>query len=136
MIKKALICLSIFAVIAVLSTMWLYGCFDTFSDDINGEFSVEDSSVYQIMYNVEHVEEFVYFGRIDDISELRKQAQKAWINEYGVRIRLTQRPYSVFYDSEHDLYLISGTTDSAFGGVANMFVERKTGRVLAIWHEK
>lgn len=136
MMKKVLAGLSVFAVIAVLSTMWLYGCFDTFNDDINGEFNVEDHSVYKTMYNVEQVNDFVYLGKIDDISELRKQAQKIWIGKYGIKVRIEQRPYDVFYDSQHELYLVSGTMDVALGGVANILVERGNGRVLAVWHEK
>lgn len=137
--KIALFAVSALALVALISAtvvLSLYGVFDVFDNTINGEFSIEDHTVYKIMFDVEHIEEFIYLGKIDDISELRKQAQKIWIDEYGIEVRLNQRPYKVLYDPKHDLYLVSGSLDSAFGGVANIFVERETGRVLAVWHEK
>ncbi len=134
--KKAYICIvSLVAVIAI-TILGIYGCFDIFDNTLDGEFSVEDSSVFQIMANPDNIQEYVYLDNVDNIATLKRQAQKIWIEKYGLKVRFNQRPYRVFYDPSYDIYYVTGTVKGALGGTANMFVKGKTGLILSVWHDK
>lgn len=79
-------------------------------------------------------------GEIKDFKKAKKSAEKVWVEVYGKEI-LKKRPYKVFFDSENDVWLVQGALYDrkgriVNGGVPYFLVEKKTGRVLAIWHDK
>lgn len=134
--KKAYICIVFLVAVIAITILEIYGCLDIFDNKLDGEFSVEDSSVFQIMANPDDIQEYVYLGNVDNIATLKRQAQKIWIEKYGLKVRFNQRPYRVFYDPSYDIYYITGTVKGALGGTANMFVKGKTGLILSVWHDK
>lgn len=134
--KKVFICIASIVVIAAIAILGIYGYLDVFNDDLDGEFSVEDSSMFEAMANHDSAQEDdLYLGRVDDISALKRQAQRIWIKKYGTKVR-SDRPYRVFYDPSYDIYYVTGTVKGALGGTANMFVKGDTGLVLSVWHDK
>ena len=75
-------------------------------------------------------------GNIIDAKDAIKKAEKIWIKIYGESIK-KEKPYQVFYDEDNGIWLIQGTLRSNMkGGVANILIQNKTGKVLAVWHEK
>ena len=75
-------------------------------------------------------------GNIIDAKDAIKKAEKIWIKLYGESIK-KEKPYQVFYDEDNGIWLIQGTLRSNMkGGVANILIQNKTGKVLAAWHEK
>lgn len=79
-------------------------------------------------------------GEIKDFKAAKREAEKVWVEVYGKEI-LKNRPYKVFFDSENDVWLVQGSLYDrkgriVNGGVPYFLVEKKTGRVLAIWHDK
>ena len=75
-------------------------------------------------------------GNIIDAKDAIKKAEKIWIKLYGESIK-KEKPYQVFYDEDNGIWLIQGTLRSNMkGGVANILIQNKTGKVLAVWHEK
>ena len=133
--KKVFICIASIVVIAAIAILEIYGYLDVFNNNLDGEFSVEDSDTFEIMANPDNVQEYVYLGKVDNIASLKKQAQRIWIKKYGPEVR-SNRPYRVFYDSSYDIYYVTGTVKGAFGGTANMFVKGDAGLVLSVWHDK
>ena len=75
-------------------------------------------------------------GNIIDAKDAIKKAEKIWIKLYGESIK-KEKPYQVFYDEDNGIWLIQGTLRSNMkGGVANILIQNKTGKVLAVWQEK
>ena len=75
-------------------------------------------------------------GNIIDAKDAIKKAEKIWIKLYGESIK-KEKPYQVFYDEDNGIWLIQGTLRSNMkGGVANILIQNKTGKVLAVGHEK
>lgn len=134
--RKAIILIAAVVILAVLTVLEIYGTFDIFDNKLDGEFSVEDFTVFETMANPDNIQEYVYLGKVDNIATLKRQAQKIWIKKYGLDVRLDDKPYRVFYDSYRDVYLVTGTVNGAFGGAPNMLVEGETGLILNIWHDK
>lgn len=105
------------------------------------QFSLKDYQEYIEKFSSEKVlgrkEEL---GEIKDFEEAKKVAEKIWIEVYGKEV-LKKRPYKVFFDYESEVWLVEGSSSSSKyaitnGGVPYFIVEKKTGRVLAIWHDK
>ena len=75
-------------------------------------------------------------GNIIDAKDAIKKAEKIWIKLYGESIK-KEKPYQVFYDENNGIWLVQGTLRSNMkGGVANILIQNKTGKILAVWHDK
>lgn len=75
-------------------------------------------------------------GSITDAADAVKKAETVWIETYGKQVK-KEKPYQVFYDENSDIWLVQGTLRAnSVGGVANFLADGKTGKVLAVWHEK
>ena len=71
-----------------------------------------------------------------DAADAVEKAETLWVETYGEQVK-EEKPYQVFYDENSDSWLIQGTLRAnSVGGVANFLAEGKTGKVLAVWHEK
>ncbi len=71
--------------------------------------------------------------------KVKKAAEKIWIQSFGKDAMKGEKPYLVSYDEEHKVWLVSGTLPPIpfmLGGTAKLLVEKETGKVLAVWHEK
>ena len=134
--KRAYICIASLAAVIAIAVLGIYGYLDIFDNKLNGEFSVEESSVFQNMADPGNIEEYVYLGKVDNMAALKRQAQRIWIEKYGLKVRFEQRPYRVFYDPSYDIHYVTGTVKGALGGTANMFVKGETGLILSVWHDK
>ena len=63
-------------------------------------------------------------------------AEELWVGLYGEGIK-EKNPYKVFFDKENEAWVIQGTlTFNTVGGVPYLLIEMKTGKVLAVWHDK
>ena len=116
--------------IVILSGVLLISC-DTSNSYVIYDFNIKD---YQDEIVVFPSDENI--GEINDINTLMKKIEKIWIKVYGDEIK-KEKPYKVFYDEKNDVWLIHGTLpDYVDGGVAYAIVDNKTGKVLAVWHDK
>ena len=87
-------------------------------------------------YYIENFSSNENIGNTSDLREVLLNVEKLWIEMYGESVK-NERPYKVFYDSINDVWLVQGSLKSnSMGGVANVLIEKSTGRVLAIWHDK
>lgn len=147
--KKVAAFLLVVVLSVSVSIAYIYGFFDIFDNTISGEFNVRNhpfmtDKYVTMMDNYSHAIDLYgiepyFLENISKPSQLRREAQKIWIKEYGVRIRKEQ-PYEVFFDPENNVWLIQGSFENiegvaTFGGNARMIVDAETGRVLALWHE-
>ncbi len=120
---------------------------DPYEDVIEGSFNVNDqwyqsyinsecsTKEYYAKYcrGAENLKE--YLGPINSASEAKKKAEKEWFKLYGVWKTIGERPYSVFYDSENEVWYVRGTLPNGiFGGTTSILMRREDGKVLALWH--
>ena len=93
-----------------------------------------DSGDYQ--YYIDNFSSEDDVGSISDAADAVEKAETLWVETYGEQVK-EEKPYQVFYDENSDSWLIQGTLRAnSVGGVANFLAEGKTGKVLAVWHEK
>lgn len=94
-------------------------------------FSIEEYS--------EVIQEYSYdysFGEITSASEAKKYAEKLWLELYGLDV-ICEKPYCVSFDPEADVWLVEGDIpEGVFGGVAKILIQKSTGNVIAVWHER
>lgn len=97
---------------------------------------IKTFEVNEYQYYIENFSSEEKFDSISDIKDLLKKVEVIWIKMYGEHIK-KEKPYRVFYDEKNGIWLVQGTLRSNMvGGVANILVEDRTGKVLAIWHDK
>lgn len=131
----------------VIGILYIYGVFDIFDDTIDGEFDITNcyyTDWWRTIKEKEDTMEFIVLESADSPAVLRKEAQKIWIEKYGLKIRFEQKPYIVFYDPVNEIWLLTGTLPGVgeddgvanMGGTAKMIIEKQTGKVLMIWHDK
>ena len=93
-----------------------------------------DSGDYQ--YYIDNFSSEDDVGSISDAADAVEKAETLWVETYGEQVK-EEKPYQVFYDENSDSWLIQGTLRAnSVGGVANFLAEGKTGKVLAVWHDK
>ena len=76
-------------------------------------------------------------SRAETPEEVVRSAEKILFEVYGEEQMTQQRPYIVMYDEENESWLISGNSEyleGALGGVANIIISARDGKLLAIWH--
>lgn len=85
-----------------------------------------------------YLNNFPYEKHVDQIlnsDTAIAQAELIWIDIYGEDV-LDKKPYTAYFDSINDAWLIKGTCPSnSFGGVPFAIIQ-SDGNVLAIWHDK
>lgn len=94
-------------------------------------------------FNVsEYSEEIRKFGSVENVGEVPNSskakivAETLWVKTYGEDIK-RMRPYKVLFDSNNEVWLVQGTLPkNKLGGVPNILIQKRDGRVLAIWHTK
>lgn len=75
-------------------------------------------------------------GRIDSSVDAKKAAETIWIDIYGENIK-KRKPYKVSFDKKSNIYLVEGSLQKNWdGGVPYILVQKKDGKVLAVWHDK
>ncbi|MBS5843817.1 MAG: hypothetical protein KIC77_10115 [Clostridiales bacterium] len=75
-------------------------------------------------------------GSITGSKDVKKKAEKIWFEIYGERIS-KKKPYQVYFDPGSEVWLVNGTLPyNDNGGVPYILIEAKTGKVLAVWHDK
>ena len=63
-------------------------------------------------------------------------AQEIWGNAYGKDI-LFLKSYKVFFDAENKVWLVMEDLPMYMsGGVPYILIEKETGKILAVWHDK
>ncbi len=97
---------------------------------------VKDFDLNDYQHYIDNFPSEEELGSVIDSKDAIKKAELIWINMYGEIIK-KEKPYQVFYDEDNGIWLIQGTLRSNMkGGVANILIQNKTGKVLAVWHEK
>lgn len=75
-------------------------------------------------------------GNVTESKDVKKKAEKIWLDIYGESIT-KKKPYEVYFDSKSQVWLVKGTLPyNWYGGVPYILIEAKTGKVLAVWHDK
>lgn len=96
-----------------------------------GTFELNDYQYYIDNFPSEEI-----IGNTSDLREVMVKVEKLWSKLYGESVK-NEKPYKIFYDSNNDVWLFQGSLRSnMMGGVSNMLIEKSTGKVLAIWHDK
>ena len=116
----------IFTVITVMTT----GCASNHFERID-VFNADDYKNY--------IKEFSSDKAVTDPRDEKTtfdEIEMIWVGIYGDCVK-SEKPYRMFYDEKNDMRLICGTLpENRLGGTAHAIVDDKTGKVLAIWHEK
>lgn len=125
---KKVLFISISFILIAVTILFVYIYFE---ETEIGEFDLSD---YEYCIKEFPIDKNV--GDASDPKELIKKSKEIWIEIYGKSV-IWERPYKVFYDSNNDVWLIHGSLPSFMaGGVAYILVEKDTGNVLAVWHDK
>lgn len=75
-------------------------------------------------------------GPIETAKEAKRSAEKIWLKTWGNDIK-SKKPYKVYYDGENCAWLVCGTMPIGMpGGVPYIIIQKDTGVILALWHEK
>ncbi len=94
---------------------------------------------FEVSGNQKHIDNFSSEETVGSISGAKDALAKAeliWIKTFGEQVK-KEKPYQVSYDVEKEVWLIQGSMPPGVkGGVANILIENRTGKVLAVWHDK
>lgn len=95
------------------------------------EFTISDYQYYIDNYGTEK-----YLGSVVDYRDAEKKAESFWLELYGKDIK-NKRPYVTSFDSNNEIWLVSGSLPkNRLGGVPHILLRKSDGKVLAVWHEK
>ena len=90
-------------------------------------------------YN-KYIEKFPYdeiLGGIDTQEIAKEKAETVWVEIYGNQIKKEKKPYIVFFDSNNEVWLVTGSLPTDMdGGVPYILIQKSDGKVLAVWHDK
>lgn len=75
-------------------------------------------------------------GDINTFKDAKEQAEIIWTEIFGEQAK-REKPYKVYFDNNSKVWLVKGTLKSNYiGGVLNIIMTQKDGKILAIWGEK
>ena len=95
------------------------------------KFNVSDYSRYIDQFPSDKV-----LGPINSAKIAKEKAEVIWIELYGEEVK-QKKPYSVFFDEIHGIWMIQGSlTENWIGGVPYIIIQKSDGKILAVWHEK
>ena len=96
-----------------------------------GEFSLRDYQTY-----IEQFPSDIIVGAVETENEAITIAEDIWTDVYGKNVQF-KKPYKVFYDADSEVWLVQGSLPFyQNGGVPYILIEKESGRVLAVWHDK
>ena len=97
---------------------------------------VRDFEISDYQYYLDNFPSSKTLGPILNAEDAIKKAEKIWVEVYGLQVK-REKPYQVFFDAKNEIWLVTGSLRFySAGGVANILIQRDTGSVLAIWHDK
>jgi len=98
--------------------------------------NIKSFELNDYQYYIENFSSKENVGKIIDANDVAKKAELIWIKLYGENIK-KEKPFKVFYDQKSEVWFVCGTLRSnTMGGVANILIQDRTGKVLAVWHDK
>lgn len=101
------------------------------TDETLGNFKLTDYS-----YAIADFPSDKVLGSVDNAQLAKENAEVIWKEIYGESIK-DMRPYIVSFDNENQVWLVKGTLQKNWkGGVPYILIQKKDGKVLAIWHTK
>ena len=75
-------------------------------------------------------------GDINNAKEAKEQAEIIWKEIFGEEAK-KEKPYKVYFDENSKVWYVKGTLPPNYvGGVLNIIMTKKDGKILAIWGEK
>lgn len=104
---------------------------------INLKFSaVGDCELSEYQYFIDNFSSDEILGIVDTSKDAVEKTEKIWEKIYGKSVK-DKKSYQVSYAPKNEVWLVQGTlTFNKDGGVPCLIIERKTGKVLALWHGK
>lgn len=98
---------------------------------------IKSFEVSDYQYYIDNFPSDEILGSVRDAEDAKKKAEELWIELYGRDIK-KERPYKVYYDAKNEVWMVEGTLPFYYGdgGVAYILMEKETGKVLAVWHDK
>ncbi|MFR1518742.1 MAG: NTF2 fold immunity protein [Clostridia bacterium] len=122
--------LVLFVVIVLIGGIILMVVQQTSEPEVKA-FEISDYQYYINNFSSEKI-----LGSVMDSEAAKKKAEDLWLELYGNNIK-KKKPYQVFFDSKNEIWMIQGTLPlNRAGGVPYLLIEMKTGKVLAVWHDK
>lgn len=97
---------------------------------------VKNFEICNYQYYIDNFPSQENIGPVIDAKDAVNKAEQIWVRLYGDKIK-KEKPYEVFLDEKNGIWLVRGSLRSGMmGGVAHLIVEKASGKVLAVWHEK
>jgi len=97
---------------------------------------VKSFEVCDYQYYIDNFGSEEILGNVKNSEDARKKAEDLWLELYGENIK-KKKTYQVFFDAKNEVWMIRGTLPlNNDGGVPYLLIEKTTGKVLAVWHDK
>ena len=147
--KTVIIAGLIAVIIAVIAIPIHRGIFTLYDNIVNGEFSINEEYFQEVInYEIEYstdertqvlAELSENIGTIEDAKSARRAAMDIWSQYFSSVDIKSERPFSVYYDPENEIWYVIGTRHRHFvnwrGGSAEMLIDRN-GDIISVWHGK
>ena len=128
--------------VLILSCLLFVSCTEKDEQQVtvDTEPKVENFVLQESEYLLKMMEKFPSdenVGQVSTADEAIRKATEVFAAHYGEQVK-AQTPYRISLDEAEDIWHIQGTLpdENTDGGVAEILIERSTGRVLALWHTK
>jgi len=129
--KKLIMSIACAIIILLFGGVVYMALFDRQEENLR-EFSLSEYNKY--------IEKFPYdeiLGGIDTQEIAKEKAETVWVEIYGNQIKKEKKPYIVFFDSNNEVWLVTGSLPTDMdGGVPYILIQKSDGKVLAVWHDK
>ena len=97
---------------------------------------VKEFDVNEYLFFIESFPSNETIGNTSNLGDVIAQVEEIWVELYGESVK-NEKPYEVFYDADKGVWLIRGSLPAhRLGGVANLLLDKRSGEVLAVWHEE
>ena len=135
--KKEKVILLIVAVVLMISSLIIY--YEFGQGQVNVIMSNEKVGEFDFSDYEEYVKQFPSDERIKsdlELKELKAEAISILEKVYGKDVNSETKKYKVYYDEENKVWLVTGTLPKDMDGGVPYILIRKSGEVLAVWHDK
>ena len=118
-------------IILIGGGIYLFFLKKTKTNETIGTFELADYSYFIDNFSSDQV-----LGSVESTRLVKENAEVIWIKIYGESIK-ENKPYKVSFDDKNQVWLVQGTLQkNRVCGVPYILIQKKDGKVLAVWHDK